>query len=253
MDNVKKFRIIKFKSKPILAAKSISKSFDKRIILRKIDIHLNQGEMLGLLGSNGAGKSTFMNIVLGLIKCDFGDIFLGNKKLTNLAIHDRSKLGISYLPQNSAIFRGLTVYENLLGVAQIIKKRKDEQRDIVEKLMVEFSITHLRDVRATALSGGERRRLAIAMSLVGNPKIILMDEPLSHLDPITIDMLKRIILNLQRKNISVIISDHNFSALLSISDRCIVISDGEVIISGNPRDIIHDKKAKEFYFGEGTV
>ena len=122
MSNIKKFRIIKFKSKPILAAKSISKSFDKRIILRKIDIHLNQGEMLGLLGSNGAGKSTFMNIVLGLIKCDFGDIFLGNIKLTNLAIHERSKLGIAYLPQQTAIFRGLTVYENLLGIAQIVKK-----------------------------------------------------------------------------------------------------------------------------------
>ena len=119
----KKFRIIKFKSKPLLAAKSISKSFDGRIILRKIDIDLNQGEMLGLLGSNGAGKSTFMNIVLGLLKCDFGDIFLGNIKLTNLAIHERSKLGIAYLPQQTAIFRGLTVYENLLGIAQIVIKR----------------------------------------------------------------------------------------------------------------------------------
>ena len=130
MTNVKKFRIIKFKSKPILSAKSISKSFDQRMILRKIDIHLNQGEMLGLLGSNGAGKSTFMNIVLGLIKCDFGDIFLGNTKLTHLAIHDRSKLGIAYLPQQTSIFRGLTVYENLLGIAQIVKKNTSEQKDI---------------------------------------------------------------------------------------------------------------------------
>ena len=122
MNNIKKFRIIKFKSKPVLAAKSISKSFNNRIVLRKIDIRLNQGEMLGLLGSNGAGKSTFMNIVLGLLKPDFGDIFLGNAKLTNLAIHERSKLGIAYLPQQTSIFRGLTVYENLLGIAQIIKK-----------------------------------------------------------------------------------------------------------------------------------
>ena len=158
MNKIKKFRIIKFKSKPILAAKNISKSFDGRMILRKIDIHLNKGEMLGLLGSNGAGKSTFMNIILGLLKCDFGDIFLENTKLTNLAIHERSKLGISYLPQRSSIFRGLTVYENLLGIAQITKKNTNEQKDVVEKLMAEFSITHLRNVKATALSGGELRR-----------------------------------------------------------------------------------------------
>ena len=169
MSNIKKFRIIKFKSKPLLSAKSISKSFDKRMILRKIDIDLNQGEMLGLLGSNGAGKSTFMNIVLGLLKCDFGDIFLGNTKLTNLAIHERAKLGIAYLPQQTSIFRGLTVYENLLSIAQIVKKRASDQKAIVEKLMVEFSITHLKDVMATSLSGGEMRRTEIARCLgMGN-------------------------------------------------------------------------------------
>ncbi len=166
MSNIKKFRIIKFKSKPILAAKSISKSFNDRIILRKIDIHLNQGEMLGLLGSNGAGKSTFMNIVLGLLKPDFGDIFLGNSKLTTLAIHERSKMGIAYLPQQTSIFRGLTVYENLLAISQIVKKGTTAQKAIVEKLMAEFSITHLRDVKATALSGGERRRTEIARCLI---------------------------------------------------------------------------------------
>ena len=169
MSNIKKFRIVKFKSKPILAAKSVSKSFGKRIILRKIDIHLNRGEMLGLLGSNGAGKSTFMNIVLGLLKSDFGDIFLDNIKLTNLAIHQRSKLGIGYLPQQTSIFRGLTVYENLLGIAQIVKKDPGKQKEVVEKLMAEFSITHLRDVKATALSGGERRRTEIARCLINNP------------------------------------------------------------------------------------
>ena len=180
MSNLKKFRIIKFKSKPILAAKSISKSFSGRVILRKIDIHLNQGEMLGLLGSNGAGKSTFMNIILGILKSDFGDIFLGNIKLTTLPIHERSKLGMAYLPQQTSIFRGLTVYENLLGIAQIAKKEVEEQRDIVEKLMAEFSITHLRDVKATALSGGERRRTEIARCLINNPKVLLLDEPFAE-------------------------------------------------------------------------
>jgi len=147
MSNVKKFRIIKFKSKPILSAKSVSKSFGKRVILRKIDIHLNRGEMLGLLGSNGAGKSTFMNIVLGVLKSDFGDVFLGNTKLTTLAIHERAKLGLAFLPQQSSIFRGLTVFENLLAIAQITKKKAKEQKEIVEKLMTEFSITHLKDVQ----------------------------------------------------------------------------------------------------------
>ena len=250
MDNVKKFRIIKFKSKPILAAKSISKSFDKRIILRKIDIHLNQGEMLGLLGSNGAGKSTFMNIVLGLIKCDFGDIFLGNKKLTNLAIHERSKLGISYLPQNSAIFRGLTVYENLLGVAQIIKKRKDEQRDVVEKLMVEFSLTHLKDVKATALSGGERRRTEIARCLISNPKILLLDEPFAGVDLLSIQDIKGLLLKLQSRGCAVLVTDHNASQLLSVVDRAYVVANGTIVANGTPRQIVNTTEAKKLYFGE---
>ena len=250
MDNVKKFRIIKFKSKPILAAKSISKSFEKRMILRKIDIRLNQGEMLGLLGSNGAGKSTFMNIVLGLIKCDFGDIFLGNKKLTNLPIHERSKLGISYLPQNSAIFRGLTVYENLLGIAQIIKKRKNEQREIVEKLMAEFSITHLRDVRATALSGGERRRTEIARCLISNPKILLLDEPFAGVDLLSIQDIKGLLLKLQSRGCAVLVTDHNASQLLSVVDRAYVVANGTIVANGTPRQIVNTTEAKKLYFGE---
>ena len=250
MDNIKKFRIIKFKSKPILAAKSISKSFEKRMILRKIDIHLNQGEMLGLLGSNGAGKSTFMNIVLGLIKCDFGDIFLGNKKLTNLPIHERSKLGISYLPQNSAIFRGLTVYENLLGIAQIIKKRKNEQREIVEKLMAEFSITHLRDVRATALSGGERRRTEIARCLISNPKILLLDEPFAGVDLLSIQDIKGLLLKLQSRGCAVLVTDHNASQLLSVVDRAYVVANGTIVANGTPRQIVNTTEAKKLYFGE---
>jgi lipopolysaccharide export system ATP-binding protein len=250
MDNIKKFRIIKFKSKPILTAKSISKSFEKRMILRKIDIHLNQGEMLGLLGSNGAGKSTFMNIVLGLIKCDFGDIFLGNKKLTNLPIHERSKLGISYLPQNSAIFRGLTVYENLLGIAQIIKKRKNEQREIVEKLMAEFSITQLRDVRATALSGGERRRTEIARCLISNPKILLLDEPFAGVDLLSIQDIKGLLLKLQSRGCAVLVTDHNASQLLSVVDRAYVVANGTIVANGTPRQIVNTTEAKKLYFGE---
>ena len=250
MNNIKKFRIIKFKSKPIFLAKSISKSFDDRMILRKIDVTLNQGEMLGLLGSNGAGKSTFMNIVLGLIKCDFGDIFLGNKKITNLAIHERSKLGIAYLPQQTAIFRGLTVYDNLLGIAQIIKKKESEQKEIVEKLMAEFSITHLRDVKATALSGGERRRTEIARCLISNPKVLLLDEPFAGVDLLSIQDIKGLLLKLQSRGCAVLVTDHNASQLLSVVDRAYVIANGSIVANGTPREIVNTSQAKKLYFGE---
>ena len=250
MKNIKNFRIIKFKSKPILATKNISKSFDGRIILRKIDIHLNQGEMLGLLGSNGAGKSTFMNIVLGILKPDFGDIFLGNTKLTNLAIHERSKLGIAYLPQQSSIFRGLTVYENLLAVAQIVIKGTTKQLDIVEKLMAEFSITHLRDVKATALSGGERRRTEIARCLINNPKILLLDEPFAGVDLLSVIDIKGLLVKLQSRGCAVLVSDHNASQLLSVVDRAYVVANGAIIVSGPPREIASSSEAKRLYFGE---
>tara|TARA_B110000438_G_scaffold259432_1_gene268821 strand:- start:1392 stop:2156 length:765 start_codon:yes stop_codon:yes gene_type:complete len=250
MSNIKKFRIIKFKSKPLLSAKSISKSFDKRMILRKIDIDLNQGEMLGLLGSNGAGKSTFMNIVLGLLKCDFGDIFLGNTKLTNLAIHERAKLGIAYLPQQTSIFRGLTVYENLLSIAQIVKKRASDQKAIVEKLMVEFSITHLKDVMATSLSGGEMRRTEIARCLVSNPKILMLDEPFAGVDLLSIEDIKGLLVKLQARGCAVLVTDHNASQLLSVVDRAYVMANGSIVAHGTPREIVNTAEAKKLYFGE---
>ena len=250
MSNIKKFRIIKFKSKPLLSAKNISKSFDKRMILRKIDIDLNQGEMLGLLGSNGAGKSTFMNIVLGLLKCDFGDIFLGNTKLTNLAIHERAKLGIAYLPQQTSIFRGLTVYENLLSIAQIVKKRASDQKAIVEKLMVEFSITHLKDVMATSLSGGEMRRTEIARCLVSNPKILMLDEPFAGVDLLSIEDIKGLLLKLQARGCAVLVTDHNASQLLSVVDRAYVMANGSIVAHGTPREIVNTAEAKKLYFGE---
>jgi lipopolysaccharide export system ATP-binding protein len=248
--NTKKFRIIKFKSKPILSAKTISKSFGARVILRRVDMHLNKGEMLGLLGSNGAGKSTFMNIVLGLLKPDFGDIFIENTKLTTLAIHQRSNLGIAYLPQQSSIFRGLTVYENLLAIAQIVKKNASEQKDIVEKLMSEFSITHLRDVKATALSGGEKRRCELARCLINNPKVLLLDEPFAGVDLLSIQEIKGLLLKLQRRGCAVLVTDHNASQLLSVVDRAYVIANGSIVANGTPRQIVNIAEARKLYFGE---
>ena len=250
MSNVKKFRIIKFKSKPILSAKSVSKSFGRRVILRKIDIHLNRGEMLGLLGSNGAGKSTFMNIVLGVLKPDFGDVFLGNTNLTTLAIHERAKLGLAFLPQQSSIFRGLTVFENLLAIAQIAKKKAKEQKEIVEKLMTEFSITHLKDVKATALSGGEVRRVEIARCLINNPSVLLLDEPFAGVDLLALQDIKGLLLKLQNRGCAVLVTDHNASQLLSIVDRAYVIANGTIVANGTPRQIVNIAEAKKLYFGE---
>ena len=250
MSNIKKFRIIKFKSKPVFSAKNIAKSFGQRVVLRKVDIHLNKGEMLGLLGGNGAGKSTFMNIVLGLLKPDYGDIFLDKIRLTTLPIHERSRIGIGYLPQQTSIFRGLTVYENLLGIAQIIKKNPEEQKDIVEKLMAEFSITHLRDVKATALSGGERRRTEIARCLINNPKVLLLDEPFAGVDLLSIQDLKQLLLKLQARGCAVLVTDHNASQLLSVVDRAYVIANGIIVANGTPRQIVNTNEAKKLYFGE---
>ena len=250
MSNIKKFRIIKFKSKPVFSAKNIAMSFGNRVILRKIDINLNKGEMLGLLGGNGAGKSTFMNIVLGLLKPDFGDIFLEKIRLTTLPIHERSKIGIGYLPQQTSIFRGLTVYENLLGIAQLVKKNTNEQRDIVEKLMAEFSITHLRDVKATALSGGERRRTEIARCLINSPKVLLLDEPFAGVDLLSIQDIKQLLLKLQARGCAVLVTDHNASQLLSVVDRAYVIANGVIVANGTPRQIVNTSEAKKLYFGE---
>jgi len=203
-----------------------------------------------LLGSNGAGKSTFMNIVLGILRCDFGDIFLGNTKLTNIPIHERSKLGIAYLPQQTAIFRGLTVYQNLLGIAQIVKKKVSEQEEVVEKLMAEFSITHLRNIKATSLSGGERRRTEIARCLISNPKVLLLDEPFAGVDLLSIQDIKGLLLKLQHRGCAVLITDHNASQLLSVVDRSYVIANGTIVANGTPRQVVNTAEAKKLYFGE---
>jgi len=247
---MKKFRILKFKSKPIMTARGISKSFDKRMVLRKIDINLNRGEMCGLLGSNGAGKSTFFHILLGIIKGDYGNIYLNGINITSLPIHERSKLGISYLPQQTSIFRGLTVYENLLSIAQIIKKKSSQQKEIVEKLMVEFSLTHLRNIYANSLSGGERRRVEIARCLINDPKVLLLDEPFANVDLLSIQDVKNLLLNLQSRGCGILVTDHNASQLLSIVDRAYVIANGTIIANGTPRQIVNTNEAKELYFGK---
>ena len=251
MSSIKKFRILKFKSKPILTVKGIVKSINKRMILRKIDFEINKGEIFGLLGPNGAGKSVTFNVLLGIMKADEGNVFVEGTKITNYAIHERAKkFNIGYIPQNDSVFKGLSCENNLKAIAEITIKDKTKQDSIVQGLLSEFNLSHLRNVLANNLSGGERKKLVIARALVNNPKILLMDEPYGAVDPINIDVIKKIIIDLQKKGVSVLITDHSAQNVLSIVDRCSIISGGEIITSGKQKEIIHNAKARQLYFGE---
>ena len=252
MESRKSFRILKFKkSKPVLKISGISKSYGNRIILKKISFQLNKAEIFGVLGPNGCGKTTIFNSIMGICRINEGNIFVNNIKINNLPIHERAtKFRIGYIPQNSAVFLGLTCEENIRAIAEVKIKEKSLQENKIQELLSDFNLEYIKNIKAINLSGGEKKRLCISMALVSNPQILLMDEPFAALDLITIDMIKKIIVSLQKKLISVIVTDHNAKDLMNVSDRCIIISNGEVIISGNPRKIINDPKARQLYFGE---
>ena len=252
MESRKSFRILKFKnSKPVLKISGISKSYGHRLVLKKINFELHKSEIFGVLGPNGCGKTTIFNSIMGICKINEGNIFVNNIKINNLPIHERAtKFRIGYIPQNSAVFLGLTCEENIRAIAEVKIKEKSLQENKIQELLSDFNLEYLKNIKAINLSGGEKKRLCISMALVSNPQILLMDEPFAALDLITIDMIKKIIVSLQKKLISVIVTDHNAKDLMNVSDRCIIISNGEVIISGNPRKIINDPKARQLYFGE---
>ena len=252
MESRKSFRILKFKkSKPVLKISGISKSYGHRLVLKKINFELHKSEIFGVLGPNGCGKTTIFNSIMGICRINEGNIFVNNIKINNLPIHERAtKFRIGYIPQNSAVFLGLTCEENIRAIAEVKIKEKSLQENKIQELLSDFNLEYLKNIKAINLSGGEKKRLCISMALVSNPQILLMDEPFAALDLITIDMIKKIIVSLQKKLISVIVTDHNAKDLMNVSDRCIIISDGEVIISGNPRKIINDPRARQLYFGE---
>ena len=252
MESRKSFRILKFKkSKPILKISGISKSYGHRLVLKKINFELHKSEIFGVLGPNGCGKTTIFNSIMGICRINEGNIFVNNIKVNNLPIHERAtKFRIGYIPQNSAVFLGLTCEENIRAIAEVKIKEKSLQENKIQELLSDFNLEYLKNIKAINLSGGEKKRLCISMALVSNPQILLMDEPFATLDLITIDMIKKIIVSLQEKLISVIVTDHNAKDLMNVSDRCIIISNGEVIISGNPRKIINDPRARQLYFGE---
>ena len=232
-----------------LIVNKISKSFGNKKVVRDVSIKINRGEIVGLLGPNGAGKTTSFYMIVGLLKPDAGNIFLDKEDISNLPIYLRGKKGISYLPQEPSIFRGMNVEDNLMSIIEIIEKNKSKHNIILENLLNEFDITHVRKSKSIVLSGGERRRLEIARTLASNPQYLLLDEPLTGIDPVSIDEIKIIIKKLKNKNIGVLITDHNVRETLKIIDRVYIVNEGSIFFEGNPKDAVKDEKIKKFYLG----
>ena len=249
---IKKFRIKSFKNmEPLLAVKNISISFEKRKILDNISFKVNPGEILGLLGPNGAGKSTIFNLITGLLKPDYGKIFFGDKDATNYPIYTRTReFKVGYVPQYGGFFGDLTTYQNLKAVAEILIKDPRDQNSRVEYLISKFELDYLRNIKASVLSGGQKKKLVIALSLLGDPKILLLDECFAALDVLTIQMLQKIIVNLQtEERIGIIICDHQARDLLSCVDVAMILSNCKIIAQGTPKELVNNPVAQNAYFG----
>ena len=227
----------------------ISKTYGNKEVIRDISITIKRGEIVGLLGPNGAGKTTSFYVIVGLVKPDRGSIFLDKLEISDLPIYTRGKMGISYLPQEASIFRGMNVEDNLMSIIEIVEKDKNKHEIILQNLLNEFDINHVRKSKSIVLSGGERRRLEIARTLASNPKYLLLDEPLTGIDPVSIEEIKIIIKKLKNKNIGILITDHNVRETLKIVDRVYIVNEGAIFFEGNPEDAVSDNKIKKFYLG----
>tara|TARA_Y100001970_G_scaffold165001_1_gene201609 strand:- start:345 stop:1088 length:744 start_codon:yes stop_codon:yes gene_type:complete len=227
----------------------VSKSYGNKQVIRDISINIKNGQVVGLLGPNGAGKTTTFYTIVGLIKPDNGSIYLDKIDISNLPIYARGKMGISYLPQEPSIFRGMNVEDNLLSVIEIYEKDKSKQEINLNNLLNEFDINHVRKSKSIVLSGGERRRLEIARTLASKPKYLLLDEPLTGIDPVSIEEIKIIIQKLKHKNIGVLITDHNVRETLKIVDKVYIVNEGAIFFEGDPKNAINNEKIKKFYLG----
>ena len=233
-----------------LAANNLSKRFKKRPVVRGANLTIQRGEVVGLLGPNGAGKTTCFYMITGLIVPDHGTVVLDGQDITDLPMYRRARLGIGYLPQEASIFRGLTVEANIRGVLEVTEKSRERRETIIDSLLAEFSITHLRRTPALALSGGERRRVEIARSLASNPHFILLDEPFAGVDPIAVSDIRDLVVHLKDRGIGVLITDHNVRETLDIIDRAYIIHDGMVLMEGPPSEIVGNEDVKRVYLGE---
>jgi lipopolysaccharide export system ATP-binding protein len=233
-----------------LAAQNLGKSFKKRPVLRSVNVSVQRGEAVGLLGPNGAGKTTCFYIITGLIRPDIGTITLDGEDITDLPMYRRARLGIGYLPQEASIFRGLTVEQNLRAVLEVAEPESETREAMLDELLAEFSITHLRRAPAMALSGGERRRVEIARALATQPHFILLDEPLAGIDPIAVSDIRDLVAHLKDRGIGVLINDHNVPETLEIVVRAYFLHEGQVLMEGVPTEIVNDTDVRRVYLGE---
>lgn len=233
-----------------LRAEHLIKKYKKRKVVNDISVSVNQGEIVGLLGPNGAGKTTSFYMIVGLIKPNDGHIYLDDEDITGLAMYRRAKKGIGYLAQEASVFRKLSVEDNILAVLEMTKLSKAEQKEKMEGLLEEFSLTHVRKNLGMVLSGGERRRTEIARALAVDPKFVLLDEPFAGVDPIAVEEIQSIVAKLKKKNIGILITDHNVDETLSITDRAYLMFEGNLLKAGTPEELAADEQVRRVYLGK---
>ena len=238
---------------PELNIQNIRKQYNKNIVVKDISLNVKSGEVIGLLGPNGAGKTTSFYMIVGLVSADHGSISIDNKNVSKMPIHSRSKLGISYLPQEPSIFRKLTVSENILSILELRNISEESRKKKLESLLNELNIEHIKNNQAVSLSGGERRRVEIARCLATDPKFILLDEPFAGIDPIAVLDIQKIITHLASLGIGILITDHNVRETLGICDRAYIVNQGKIFASGAPNEIASDQNVKDIYLGKNFI
>lgn len=236
-------------SAPLLEAKELEKSFKQRKVVNGVHIEVRSGEIVGLLGPNGAGKTTSFNLVVGLLKPNRGSVLFEEKPITHLPMHQRARLGIGYLTQEPSVFRKLTVAQNIMAILEICRLTKQERQTKLQFLLEELDLSHLAKNKAYTLSGGEKRRLEITRALVTNPKLLLLDEPFSGIDPIAVYEVQKIVRRLKERNLGVLITDHNVRETLKLVDRAYLIHHGKVVCQGSAEFLVNDSHAREIYLG----
>jgi lipopolysaccharide export system ATP-binding protein len=234
----------------MLRAENLEKRYKRRTVVDGVSVQVEQGEIVGLLGPNGAGKTTTFYMVTGLVKPNNGHVYLGDREITTLPMYKRAKLGIGYLPQEASVFRKLSVEDNIRAILEMTRKSKAEQADKLESLLSEFSLNHVRKNMADVLSGGERRRTEIARALATEPKFILLDEPFAGVDPIAVEDIQGIVSQLKKRNIGVLITDHNVQETLSITDRAYLLFEGKILKQGTAEELAADEQVRKVYLGQ---